>query len=122
MTEIEFCNKCDNLLYLYSNQDNDKLYLGCKFCGEIKDYDSKQCIYNNEFNINLAEIFNHNQYITNDITLPSIENNPNIKCLNPECTSIKHNKPSNVIYIKYDYDNIKYLYICKYCNQKWTNN
>ena len=45
MTEIEFCNKCDNLLYLYSNQDNDKLYLGCKFCGEIKDYDSKHCIY-----------------------------------------------------------------------------
>ena len=31
-------------------------------------------------------------------------------------------KITNIKYIKYDYDNIKYLYICQSCNQKWTNN
>ena len=36
--EINFCDKCDNLMYLYSNEENDSLYLGCKVCGEKKDY------------------------------------------------------------------------------------
>ena len=27
-----------------------------------------------------------NPYITHDITLPKIKNNPNIKCVNPECS------------------------------------
>ena len=122
MTEIEFCDKCDNLLYLYSNEENNLLYLGCKLCGEKKDYNQTKCIYTNEANINIAEIINHNKYLSDDITLPTIENNPNKKCPNKDCESIQKNKPSKITYIKYDFHNMKYLYICKYCKQKWSNN
>ena len=119
--EINFCDKCDNLMYLYSNEENNALYLGCKVCGEKRDYIENKCIYSNEFNIDLSETMNQNEYLKDDITLPNIENNPNIKCPNEECISIKEEKPSNILYIKYDQDDLKYMYICKYCSQKWKN-
>lgn len=120
--EVNFCENCDNLLYIYSDEENKSLYLGCKVCGEKKDYSDGKCIYSNEFNIDLSETINHNENLIYDITLPSIKDNKNIKCINQECESIKENKPSDILYIKYDHENLKYLYVCKYCNQKWKNN
>jgi len=120
--EVNFCDNCDNLLYIYSDEENKSLYLGCKVCGEKKDYSDGKCIYSNEFNIDLSETINHNENLIHDITLPRIKDNKNIKCINQECESIKENKSSNVLYIKYDHENLKYLYVCKYCNQKWKNN
>mgnify|MGYP001196231076 CR=1 FL=1 len=52
--------------------------------------------------IDISEIINENKYITHDITLPVIEGNSNIQCTNPECESIKGDKPSSLKYIKYD--------------------
>ena len=119
--EINFCDKCDNLMYLYSNEENNALYLGCKVCGRKKDFIENKCIYSSEFNMDLSETMNQNEYLANDNTLPNIQGNQNIKCPNQECISIKEEKPSNVMYIKYDQENLKFMYICKYCNQKWTN-
>ena len=53
--EVNFCENCDNLLYIYSNEENNTLYLGCKVCGNKKDYSECKCIYSNEFNIDLSE-------------------------------------------------------------------
>ena len=30
--DMQFCQVCDNLLYLYENEESKKLYLGCKTC------------------------------------------------------------------------------------------
>ena len=35
MAEIEFCDNCNNLLFLYSDKNN-KLFLGCKLCENVK--------------------------------------------------------------------------------------
>ena len=52
-----------------------------------------------------------------------INNNKNIKCPNPECKSITEKDiQSNITYIKYNENDMKYIYICKYCGQKWKNN
>ena len=118
MTEIQFCDTCNNLLFLYSDEEN-KLFLGCKLCESTKEYNEAKCVFNNNFNIDIHEIINHNKFLADDITLPII-NDSKIKCPNKECISLK-NKKSNINYVKYDYDNIKYLYICKDCNQKWIN-
>ena len=56
----------------------------------------------------------HNRY--QDIALPKIEGNPNIKCTNDECISIKENMESSVTYIKYDAENMKYIYLCLDCH------
>ena len=119
--EINFCKKCDNHLFLYSDEETKELYLGCKACGDKTKYDETNCIYNNEYEINLSETINQNPYLEHDITLPSIQNNQNIQCPNSECISIKEGKPSDVMYIKYEQESMKYIYICKYCKQTWTN-
>ena len=105
----------------YISEEDNKLYLGCKVCGHKKVHEEKACIYNNDYNIDISQIINKNQYLEDDITLPQIENNKNIKCPNSKCISIKENKPSNILYIKYDHENLNFSYICKYCKQSWTN-
>ena len=114
-----FCDNCDNLMYTYTNADN-KLYNGCKVCGNKQDISNDEsCVYKTDYEIDISNILNTNKNISNDVTLPKIKNNPNIKCINTECAS--KNKDSSITYIKYDEDNMKYLYICDNCGQSWTN-
>jgi DNA-directed RNA polymerase subunit M/transcription elongation factor TFIIS len=102
-------------MFTYVDANTKKLYNGCKVCGN-KDYvetNSNDYIYKSNVNIDISEIINPE--IINDSTLPKIKNNPNIKCVNTECNS------KTITYIKYNPDNMNYLYICDKCGQKWTN-
>ena len=118
--ENQFCENCNNSMYIYLDKDSSKLYLYCKACNNKADY-NKNLIYDNDFNIDLSESINNNKYLSLDVTIPKIKNNKLFKCPNDQCKSIVENKPSNISYVKYDYKNIKYIYICNYCNQKWNN-
>ena len=114
------CNNCDNFMFTYINEDK-KLYNCCKRCGNTKLSDMK-CVYKSSDKIDISKILNEYTHILEDPTLPTIRNK-NIKCPNSECVSIVENyKESDIIYIKYDKDNMKYIYSCNYCGQKWTNN
>lgn len=114
--DINFCDNCDNLLYLYSDDEN-KLYYGCKVCSNIQEYKvQKKTIYKNSETIK-SDIINTNKNLINDVTLPRISNQ-NIKCINEKCS--KKNK-SKVIYIKYNTSELKFIYICENCGKKWTN-
>jgi hypothetical protein len=121
--DIKFCEQCDMKLDYYTNTSIEppELYLGCKACGYKEKAEDKTCIYNNEYEIELSEIINQNQYLQYDITLPKIKGNQNIKCPNKECDSNTKKLPSEIIYIKYDQKNMKYSYICTHCKQNWTN-
>ena len=57
-----------------------------------------------------------NPYIKYDPTLPRVNN---IKCVNKECKSKSKNVNNEVIYIKYDNDEMKYLYYCVHCDNFW---
>tara|TARA_B100000780_G_C21111243_1_gene449073 strand:+ start:505 stop:870 length:366 start_codon:yes stop_codon:yes gene_type:complete len=118
--EISFCDKCDNMNYIYLNPDTSELYNVCKSCGnsELKENESKQ-IYssNTDGKSSISEIINLNPYISHDITLPVIKNNSNIKCNNETCAD----KETCIKYIKYDNDNMKFIYICNHCGTKWLN-
>ena len=121
--DIHFCKNCENTMCIYSDQEN-KLYLGCKVCGEKEDYLGKKCIYSNAFTFDKSETINNNKYLSFDNTLPVITGNKNIKCPNDDCTTNEEGSqlPSNITYIKYNETDMKYLYMCKYCGQKWKNN
>jgi hypothetical protein len=123
--DINFCEQCDMKLDYYVESEtvegNPKLYLGCKACGFKKEHTESSCIYNNDYKIDLSQIINQNPYLEYDITLPLIKENQNISCPNSECISNKEKKPSEILYIKYDYENLKFSYICKHCKQNWTN-
>ena len=119
--DLSFCSNCDNLMSLYSDEENKELYLACKACVERKSYIENKCIYSNESNLDISEIINQNPNLIHDITLPSIKDNPNIICPNKECISHTPGKVSDLMYVKYDSDEMNYLYVCKSCNQKWKN-
>tara|TARA_Y100001970_G_scaffold65417_1_gene83652 strand:- start:111 stop:494 length:384 start_codon:yes stop_codon:yes gene_type:complete len=124
-SEIHFCSECQNMTYLYLDDTEDKnLIHYCKACQNSEPFTGKNnCIYSIDFReYDNSEYINHNKYITHDITLPKIEGNPNIKCVNDECISVKEGKESSITYIKYDLENMKYIYICNHCGQKWKNN
>ena len=116
---VEFCDKCDNILYLQINQENHSIHLLCKACGNQKPMKDKIIEINNNTHVNVdkSDVINTNPFITHDITLPTIKNNKNIKCQNEDCTA----EEINIKYIKYDDENMKYLYICNNCGCKWKN-
>jgi len=59
-----------------------------------------------------------NEFTTQDPTLPHINT---IKCPNSGCESNTSGKEKDVIYLKYDTVNMKFLYICNICNTQWRS-
>ncbi len=59
-----------------------------------------------------------NEFTRLDPTLPHVKN---IKCPNEECRSNTGSSDRDVIYMKYDAVNLKYLYICNVCEQHWKS-
>ena len=117
--DISFCKDCDNLLYLYKSEDSGELYHCCKACGsQSKIEDKVKLVYTTDKgNLDKCETINNNMYITHDITLPSIVNNPNITCRNKDCDS----EETCIKYIKYSDVDMKFIYICNHCGYKWKN-
>ena len=125
--EVNFCPECDNLLYIYSDEEN-KLYHGCKFCkyqsikntlnaeGEVSIKDNN-CVYDTKKLIGGLDLIKNNQYLKHDITIPHIFSNKNLRCPAECCVG----KRTKIRYINYDNDNMKFLYICEACNTQWTN-
>lgn len=122
-SETHFCKQCQNMTFLYTDESKNLIH-HCKACMYSEPYLKKNnCIYSIQFKkYDNSEYINSNPYVTHDITLPKIKNNPNIKCVNPECISITETKECDITYIKYDMENMKYIYICNHCGQKWKNN
>ena len=142
---MKFCEKCDNMYYIGLNAtDTNKLTYYCRYCGNVDETiaDSGECVLNTQFK--KTENFHHiiNEYTKLDPTLPRMHN---IQCPNVECnsngaaasaynasnasnasnaynasTTSNKKTPSEVIYIRYDDDNMKYLYLCAVCDTKWT--
>jgi DNA-directed RNA polymerase subunit M/transcription elongation factor TFIIS len=121
-SEIHFCGECQNMTYLYIDGEKNLIH-HCKACLKSEPYSRQDnCIYSIDFKeYDNSEAINNNKYIAHDITLPRIQKNTNIKCTNVECESITENKDCDITYIKYDIENMKYIYICNYCGQKWKN-
>ena len=121
INNINYCSSCDNITYYHANEMGELLHF-CKNCNlqePVKLEDN--CIYSLNFQkYDKSDMINHNKYITHDKTLPGIINNPNITCTNKDCCSNTEHLESNIKYIKYDNEDMKYIYICTYCGQKWT--
>ena len=77
------------------------------------------CILDTQFKKS-EQKFNHiiNKYTKLDPTLPRINN---VRCPNASCqtNAIGETKPAEIIYIRYDDANLKYIYICSTCDTTW---
>lgn len=122
-----FCSQCDNMLYIkISEEDTNQIEYFCRFCSHTEKPANQNmvltvmstAIENKDFN------FSHivNEYTKYDPTLPRITT---MTCPNTECKSATHAKEGStknpdVIYIRYDDSNLKYLYLCTECDYVWT--
>ncbi len=123
--ETHFCEKCQNLTRLHFKKNGNvrKLIHYCVTCNHEHEIEAEgKCIYTISFeDYDKSQLINHNPYISHDVTLPTIRGNTNIVCPNPECPCAKQQMESSVKYIKYNSENMEYLYICEHCGMKWKN-
>ena len=133
---MHFCEKCGNMYYIkIQNQetnDYNNLIYYCRKCGFEDDNISKNisnlCVSKTHV-LNNTELYSQviNKYTKLDPTLPRINN---IKCPNVECVTNKESKEKSdsgtnveneIIYIRYDDTNMKYVYLCCNCDTVWKN-
>ena len=120
---MHFCSICSNMYYIRINEDDpNKLVYYCRKCGNEDTLLAVDNICVSRTQIKKSEqSFNHiiNKYTKFDPTLPRINN---ILCPNPECETNKGDKEREIIYIRYDDVNMKYVYLCGECDVVWKIN
>ncbi len=122
---MKFCNNCDNMYYIKINESNtNQLEYYCRYCKHIDTLVNNEgiCIINNNMkqseNITSTVV---NRYTRLDPTLPRLYN---LKCPNADCDSNQGTTDKNpeIIYIRIDDNNLKYLYLCTRCDFNWKTN
>jgi DNA-directed RNA polymerase subunit M/transcription elongation factor TFIIS len=119
---MEFCSNCDNMYYIKMSTDGNSLVKYCRNCGnEHENADNHVIVSTTSFKQSEHSYTNIiNQYTKLDPTLPRINTIP---CPNASCTSNheKNSTPREVIYIKYDNINMKFIYLCVHCDTSWKS-
>ena len=117
---MHFCSNCSNMYYTRINADDpNKLVFYCRKCGNEDSLLAAENICVSKTQIKKSEqSFNHiiNKYTKFDPTLPRISN---ILCPNSDCPTNKDGKDREIIYIRYDDVNMKYVYLCSDCDTVW---
>jgi DNA-directed RNA polymerase subunit M/transcription elongation factor TFIIS len=113
------------MYYIRLNEDEgNTLVYYCRNCGHEDDILTKEyiCVSNTQLK-RTEQKYSHiiNKYTKLDPTLPRTTA---IKCPNNDCVSNKNNSDENykqneVIYIRYDDMNMKFIYICVNCDTMW---
>lgn len=124
--EMQFCEVCDNLLFLRSEKSEasdveNKLVKYCKHCGFTKEDQGTakkavkvgHTLYSED---DLLYLQFKNKYLRNDPTLPRVCD-PTLVCPNSDCTESRENP--QVLYVKYHPVHMKYLYCCDHCGSMW---
>lgn len=113
---MKFCNKCDNMYYLSIEEETEKLKLYCRNCGNEDTNVDKDSfvIQDTKQTDKLSNVIN--EYTKFDPTVPRMNT---MKCPNQNCTSNTEETEKEIIYIRYDDTNLKYVYMCTNCDTKW---
>lgn len=128
---MHFCSVCNNMYYISVTPENELQYY-CRNCGNIDNTVASENICVSKVNVKHSttpQSFSQvvNKYTKLDPTLPRIHT---MRCPNDECPSNEggggagagaRNKPkSEIIYVRYDDMNLKYVYLCAKCDKVWN--
>jgi hypothetical protein len=109
------------MYYIGVNEKNpNELTHYCRNCGFIdhSNIQENSCIFRNDIKKG-EQKYNHiiNEYTKQDPTLPRIHN---MNCPNAVCkTNTEENEKPEILYIRYDENNLKYIYMCSTCDTTW---
>jgi DNA-directed RNA polymerase subunit M/transcription elongation factor TFIIS len=115
---MKWCPKCDN--YLYHSVNSDQLIRTCRNCGYSENDTEGGLVVETRVGERASEGYKIllNEFTTKDPVLPHAKN---IKCPNGGCASNTGAAERDVIYMKYDAVNLKYIYICMVCDKRWRS-
>lgn len=117
---MHFCTQCQNMYYISIDPDDtNKLVYYCRNCGNQDDTLSVDNVTVSKSQLKKSEQeFSHviNKYTKLDPTLPRINK---VLCPNPECSTNTKDEAREIIYIRYDDKNMKYVYLCSTCDIVW---
>jgi DNA-directed RNA polymerase subunit M/transcription elongation factor TFIIS len=120
---MHFCTNCSNMYYIRINSDDpNRLVYYCRKCGNEDKLLGTENVCVSKTQLKKSEqTFSHiiNKYTKLDPTLPRVSN---VLCPDPMCPTNKDGKPREIIYIRYDDSNMKYIYLCSDCDTVWQTN
>jgi len=141
MKDTDFCPTCKNYLYLMQvgppavlplpagplavgplepvDPVGETLRRVCRNCGYQAEDKKGGLILEFDLKEKISEGYKilMNEFTSQDPTLPHVNT---IKCPNTGCES-NSGKEKDVIYLKYDAVNMKFLYICNVCDTRWRS-
>lgn len=115
---MKFCPICR--YYLYLNAQPNSLERCCKNCG-YKEKDEKGGLVHETFvqgRSSEGDEILVNEFTRQDPTLPHTKD---VKCPREDCPSNTGAAQRDVIYQNYNYEQMKYIYICNVCDQRWKS-
>ena len=116
---MHFCSQCQNMYYISIDpNDSNKLVYYCRNCGNKDSNLSIENVTVSKVQLKKSQQeFSHiiNKYTKLDPTLPRVTK---ILCPNADCDTNK-DTPREIIYIRYDNQNMKYVYLCSTCETVW---
>jgi len=115
---MHFCSVCQNMYYIRLKEENgNKLIYYCRNCGNEEENFSQETIILSSSQFKKGDkqfSYYINKYTKLDPTLPRVHD---INCPNSECNS--SDKEKEVISLRYDETNMKYVYLCANCDEVW---
>jgi DNA-directed RNA polymerase subunit M/transcription elongation factor TFIIS len=109
------------MYYIRINSDDpNNLVYYCRKCGNEDKLLAVENVCVSKTLIKKTEqSFNHiiNKYTKLDPTLPRISS---VLCPNVDCKTNTSNAEREIIYIRYDDTNMKYVYLCSECDTVWN--
>lgn len=119
---MHFCNVCSNMYYIRIDSENsNKLIYYCRNCGNEDNLLTVDNVSVSKTQVKKSDQkFSHiiNKYTKLDPTLPRVNK---ILCPNADCDTNTHSAPREIIYIRYDDINMKYIYLCSTCDKVWKS-
>jgi DNA-directed RNA polymerase subunit M/transcription elongation factor TFIIS len=117
---MHFCKVCANMYYTRLDSDNpNKLVYYCRKCGNEDALLNVENLCISKTLVKKTEqSFGHiiNKYTKLDPTLPRINT---VLCPEPNCPTNTEGRAREIIYIRYDDANMKYVYLCSDCDTVW---
>lgn len=116
---MKFCSICSNMYIIHIDTQNSKqLVYHCKKCGQEEIITNSEefriSVTNSETKNTISSFIN--QYTIYDNTLPRINN---IDCPNEKCKTNVDNTEKEILNIRYDDTDMKYVNLCSTCGTVW---
>jgi DNA-directed RNA polymerase subunit M/transcription elongation factor TFIIS len=119
-SSIRFCTVCNNYLYLHVDETTGDLQRSCRNCGYKDTAEQGGLVSEMRIEQLSAEGYNLvNEFTLRDPRLPHLRGT--MKCVNNGCQSNKPGVESDIVYIKYDSENLRYMYVCTFCKTNWRS-